>query len=416
MCKSKKDVLAAHPTPRPSSRTPQSVSSSFTRTTTATSSSSISSISLSSLRDSLPERPILYRPSEIASATSNFHPSRRLPSASSGWRCTLRGRDAAVFLRPFRRGPPDSARLLDRLASVSRGHHVSLVRLLGAAASADGGDLYVVYEYVPGASLASCLRNPRNPDFTVLSTWTSRMQVAADLAHGLEYIHNHAAVSSPAGTPRPIVHNRIKSSAVIVTEPSFNAKICHFGTTILSGEVPDDVDAAAAAATATDPSTSKAKRSNNREMKIEGSRGYMAPEVSDSGVISKKSDIFALGVVLLELLSGEEPLKYKVDNAKDEMRRVSLIETARRAMESTAEMERRKNVRRWIDRRLKDSFPVEVAERLARVALDCVHADPEERPDATRVAGVVSKLYLESMAWEESIGVPTDFTVSLGPR
>ncbi|KAK1260956.1 putative receptor protein kinase ZmPK1 [Acorus gramineus] len=413
MCKSKKDVLAAHPTPRPSSRTTQSVSSSsFTRTTT--SSSSISSISLSSLRGSLPDRPILYRPSEIASATSNFHPSRRLPSASSGWRCSLRGRDAAVFLRPFRRGPPDSARLHDRLASVSRGHHISLVRLLGAAASADGGNLYVVYEYVPSASLASCLRNPKNPDFTVLSTWTSRMQVAADLAHGLEYIHNHVAVSSSAGTPRPFVHNRIKSSAVIVTEPSFNAKICHFGTAILSGEVPDEDDDTAAAVT--DPSTSKAKRPNNREMKIEGSRGYMAPEVSDSGAISQKSDIFALGVVLLELLSGEEPLKYKVDNAKDELRRVSLIETARRAMESTAEMERRKNVRRWIDRRLRDSFPVEVAERLARVALDCVHADPEERPDATRVTAVVSKMYLESMAWEESIGVPRDFTVSLAPR
>ncbi|KAK1315038.1 Chitin elicitor receptor kinase 1 [Acorus calamus] len=416
MCKFKKDVSVADPTPRPSPRTPRrSTFSSSTLTAATTFSSSSTSFSsattLSSLRDSLPDRPTLYRPSEIASATSNFHPSRRLPSSSSGWRCTLRGRSAAVFLRPFRRGPRDASRLIDRLASVSRGHHVSLVRLIGAAASSDGGNLYVAYEYLPGASLAACLRNPKNPEYTVLSTWMSRVQIAVDLAQGLEYIHNHAAAASPAGNPDgrsvPFVHNRIKSSAVIVTEPSFNAKICHFGTAVLSGEVPNDNVAAAA-----DPSTSETRRSKSRTMKIEGSRGYMAPEIG----ISQKSDVYALGVVFLELLSGEEPLQYKMVKGKDELERVSLIESARRAMESTDEDERRRNVRRWVDGRLMDSFPVEVAERMARVALECVQEEPEERPDSARVAGFVSKLYLESMVWEKNVRVPVDLTVSMGPR
>ncbi|KAL6123044.1 hypothetical protein ACLB2K_075567 [Fragaria x ananassa] len=49
--------------------------------------------------------------------------------------------------------------------------------------------VYLVYEFVDGANLADGLRNPNNPSFTVLSTWLSRLQIATDLAHGLDYIH-----------------------------------------------------------------------------------------------------------------------------------------------------------------------------------------------------------------------------------
>lgn len=56
------------------------------------------------------------------------------------------------------------------------------------------------------------------------------MQIATDLASGLNYIHNDA------GLDGRFVHNHIKSSSVIVTEPSLNAKICHFGTAELCGE------------------------------------------------------------------------------------------------------------------------------------------------------------------------------------
>lgn len=69
-----------------------------------------------------------------------------------------------------------------------------------------------------------------------------------------------------------------------------------------------------------------------------------------------------------------------------------------------------------MDRRLKDSFPVEVAEKLIRVALDCVHVDPDKRPDMQRVAGKISKLFLDSRVWCERVRVPTEFSVSFAPR
>ncbi|KAF6136409.1 hypothetical protein GIB67_025986 [Kingdonia uniflora] len=93
------------------------------------------------------------------------------------------------------------------------------------------------------------------------------------------------------------------------------------------------------------------------------------------------------------------------------IRKVSLIETAAEAIEGEEG-----RIRRWVDGRLRDSYPVEVAEKMIRVGLDCVHVDPEKRPDMKRVAGKVSNLYLKSRKWAESMKVPTEFTVSLAPR
>lgn len=48
-------------------------------------------------------------------------------------------------------------------------------------------------------------------------------------------------------------------------------------------------------------------------MKFEETRGYKVQEFQVNGVPTKKTDVFALGVVILELLSGKEVLRYEVD-------------------------------------------------------------------------------------------------------
>lgn len=142
--------------------------------------------------------------------------------------------------------------------------------------------------------------------------------------------------------------------------------------------------------------------------------GYMAPEFRSTGVATQKSDVYAFGVVILELLSGEEPLKFKFDKEKRNFTRTSVIDSAKAAVDGGEAGEAR--LRHWVDRRLKDSYPVEVAEKLTRVALECVNVDPDQRPNMGRVAGKISKLYLSSRTWSDSVMVPTDFSVSLAPR
>jgi len=114
----------------------------------------------------------------------------------------------------------------------------------------------------------------------------------------------------------------------------------------------------------------------------------MAPEFQISGVATKKSDVYAFGVVVLELLSGEEAVKFEF-NDDGGYRRISVVETAKIAAEENG------GVRKWVDTRLRDSFPVNVAERMIRVGLECVGDDPNERPDMGWVSDEVSKLYLD---------------------
>ncbi|XP_004307373.1 PREDICTED: lysM domain receptor-like kinase 3 [Fragaria vesca subsp. vesca] len=399
MCKTKKSTQAIEPSRSPRKpRTSKSFSSSsnpndpfsgnYSGTTggnnsasydgNSKSSTASSVASLKSLKSSLPENPMIYDTSEISSSTNNFL-SHRLSSSSTStsWRCTLRGKDAVVFQRKSRT-PIDIPDLQQSLSLISRSHHSSIIKLLGTSLS--GSYVYLVYEFVDGANLADCLRNPNNPSFTVLSTWLSRLQIATDLAHGLDYIHRCSGLGSG------LVHNHIKSSSIIVTSTTLNAKICHFGTAELTGE------------------------SRARSKKVEGTRGYMAPEFQLSGVVTQKCDVYAFGVVMLELMSGEEALKYKMEAEEGRYKRVSVIETAREAVKCGG------GVRRWVDRRLNDSFPMEVAEKMVQVALECVEDDPERRPDMGRVAGLVSKLFLESQKWADRIGLPLDISVSLAPR
>ncbi|EYU18806.1 hypothetical protein MIMGU_mgv1a007048mg [Erythranthe guttata] len=329
--------------------------------------------SLSNLRDNLPESTQIYDFSEIRAATNNFLRKRHSSTSSSSqsWRCVLRGKDAIVFQRKLRKSMEKSD-VRRKLAVISKSHYTSIAKLLGASIS--GEHIYLVYEFANGSDLGSCLRSKINPDFTVLSTWMSRVQIATDVAHGLDYIH------STAGLSIDMVHKHVKSSAVIVSEPSFNAKICHFGAAELCGETAADNDgkqlpAAAAAG----------------ERQFEGVRGYMSPEFKATGVATQKSDV------------GSHSL-------------ISVIETARQAVEDGGEGTVEGRLRRWVDKRLRDSFPVEAAEKLTRVALQCVQEDPDKRPEMKWVAGKISNIYLASKNWSDRVKVPIGISVSLAPR
>ncbi|KAL6605958.1 hypothetical protein ACP70R_041611 [Stipagrostis hirtigluma subsp. patula] len=332
------------------------------RATSSSSASSASSsrASLAAARASLPDPPVLYPFQELAAATNNFLAKRVGASAAAYWRCSLRGRDAALFQLPLRPGAaaPDAAALV----RIGRYHHTSLARLLGACPA--GAHVYLAYELPPGAAtLAACLRSPRSPSFTALRTWVSRVQVAADVAQGLEYVHHHAGA----------VHGRVSPSAVLVTDPGLRARLTHFGAAGFAADA--DADSP-----------------------------YAAPGSSEP---SREADVYAFGVLLLELLSGEEAARYRFDRGTKEFLRVSVLDTAAAALAEGA-------VRNWVDRRLGDSFPVAAAERLVEVGLRCAAA--EDRPDMTWAAGKVSKVYLESRAWEQKLRLPTEFSVSVAPR
>lgn len=332
--------------------------------------SSTSAKSLSSFRDSLPKNPNLYRFKEIADATAKFASGRL--GKSSVWKCVLRGETVAITVRNKKREIGD---FRSGLREICNAHHVSIVKLLGGCC--EGENEYLVYEYVHGSSLADCLRVSKATGFTVLGSWISRMQIAVDVAQGLEYMHHDSNIN--------YVHNYIKSSSILVTEPGYRAQICHLGASYLAGEY--DTEGVGALA----------KRFS---MKITGTQGYMAPEYISSGIVSQKTDVFALGVVLLELLSGQEPIKYVADEGGRGIKRIGLIQTLNNLL-SEAGDNFTGRLRSWIDPRLQDSFPVDCAERVARIAASCVNSDPGKRPDTRFVAGELSRVFIMSQQWSQ---------------
>ncbi|XP_031374842.1 lysM domain receptor-like kinase 3 isoform X2 [Punica granatum] len=352
--------------------------------------------SLSRLKDQLlPENPNIYHFSEIRAATDGLSARRfSSSSSSSSWRCTLRGRDVVVFQRKLKR-EMDTPQLSERLSLICKIHHASIIKLLGASIS--GSCIYLVYEYVKGASLGECLRTSVNPSFTVLSNWLSRMKIASDIANGLDYIHNCTGRNSG------FVHNHIKSSSIVIMEDSLNAQICHFGTAELCGEAVEEENLESKDS----GDDRKFRRTGSKAMKLEGTRGYMSPEFVSTGVATRRSDVYAFGVVILELLSGEEALKYVFDDGRQ--KRVSVIERAREAVNGG-------DVRRWIDKRLKDSYPVDVAEKMVNLALDCVEDDPRRRPDMERAALLIRKSFMDSEVWVKSFAMPVGISISMGPR
>ncbi|XP_038902128.1 lysM domain receptor-like kinase 3 [Benincasa hispida] len=376
------------------------------------------STSFSTLHESLHESPHIFDFSEINAATNNFLTNRHTAASSTpSWRCTLQGKDVIIFQRKFQ---PQIGlqQFKDRFYKICLCHHTSIIQLLGISISSDY--LYLVYNFVNGANLSDCLRNSKSPNFTVLSTWISRMQVATDLAHGLDYIHNKSGINIS------LTHNHIKSSSIIVTEPSFNARICHFGVAQLCNEddwnkrIEKPLNPRCINGEIGEDSKKKLELKDKQAVKskkvqIKGVRGYMAPEYKSSGVASPMTDVYAFGVVILELLTGEEPVKFEFDRRKGNFVRVSLIESAMAVIEEGGDdVEGR--LRKWVDRRLKDSFPIHVAEKITRLAIKCVDVDPAKRPSMSHVASKISKLYIESRIWSDNRVTPANLSISLAPR
>ena len=97
------------------------------------------------------------------------------------------------------------------------------------------------------------------------------------LGSGLEYLHT--------GCNPSIVHRDVKSTNILLTNTKDCAKVADFGLSRV--------------ATGDDGSLTIVK----------GTRGYVDPEYVNSQHLTTKSDVFSFGVVLLELLTGRQPLQ-----------------------------------------------------------------------------------------------------------
>ncbi|KNA14747.1 hypothetical protein SOVF_103730 [Spinacia oleracea] len=313
------------------------------------------------------EKPVTFTYEDILASTEGFSEANLLGHGAYGsvYYALLHDQEVAIK----RMTATKTKEFMAEMKVLCKVHHSNLVELLGYAATDD--ELFVVYEYAQKGSLKNHLHDSHNKGHTSLS-WIMRVQIALDAARGLEYIHEH--------TKTHYVHRDIKSSNILL-DGAFRAKISDFGLSKLVGTA-GDLEASAT--------------------RVVGTYGYLAPEYLSNGLATTKSDVFAFGVVLFELISGKEAVIRTESTQKGPERRslVSIMLAVLRHMPDSMSMS---NLRDYIDANLMDLYPHDCVHKVAMLAKQCVDEDPILRPDMKQIVISLSQILLSSVEWEATL-------------
>ncbi|URE12221.1 STYKc [Musa troglodytarum] len=314
------------------------------------------------------EKPIIFKHEEILSSTDNFSDTNLLGHGKYGsvYYGVLRDQEVAIK----RMAAMKTKEFMAEMKVLCKVHHASLVELIGYAATDD--ELFLIYEYAEKGSLKSHLHDPQNKGQTTLS-WISRVQISLDAARGLEYIHEH--------TKNHYVHRDIKTSNILL-DGSFRAKISDFGLAKLVAKTGDG-----------EASTTK----------VVGTFGYLAPEYLRDGLATTKSDVYAFGVVLFELISGKEAITRTEGMVLSNSERRSLASIMLAALRNSPNSMSMGSLRDYIDPSLMDLYPHDCVYKLAMLAKQCVDEDPILRPDMKQVVISLSQILLSSVEWEATL-------------
>ncbi|CAL1378295.1 unnamed protein product [Linum trigynum] len=313
------------------------------------------------------EKPVVFTYEEIHFATDGFADSSLIGHGTYGSVYHGNIPDQEVAIK--RMTATKTKEFLAEMKVLCKVHHANLVELIGYAATNE--ELFLVYEYAEKGSLRTHLHDPHK-GHTMLS-WIMRLQIALDAARGLEYIHEH--------TKTHYVHRDIKSSNILL-DGSFRAKISDFGLAKLVG---------------------KAGEGEATVTKVVGTYGYLAPEYLSDGRATAKSDVYAFGVVLFELISGKEAVIRSDGAASKNPDRRSLASTMLAALRSSPDSMTMASLKDHIDPNMMDLYPHDCLFNAAMLAKHCVDEDPMLRPDMKQVVISLSQILLSSIEWEATL-------------
>lgn len=309
------------------------------------------------------ERPVIYSLEEVEEATNNFDESRKI--GEGGFGCVYFGvlEEKEVAIKKMRSNK--SKEFFAELKVLCRVHHINVVELLGYASGDD--NLYLVYEFVPNGSLGDHVHDPMLKGHQPLS-WTARAQIALDTAKGIEYIHDH--------TKARYVHRDIKTTNILLDE-GLRAKVADFGLAKLVGRTNEDDFIAT---------------------RLVGTPGYLPPESVKELQVTVKTDVFAFGVVLAELITGFRALIRDKKEPTKTKSLITIITTIFNDEDPESALEH------FIDVNLRDSYPMEHVFKMAEIAEWCLNENPLNRPEMREVVVELSRMTVSSIEWEASLG------------
>ncbi|CAN6851850.1 unnamed protein product [Brassica oleracea] len=182
-------------------------------------------------------------------------------------------------------------------------------------------------------------------DKTLQLNWPTRFEICMGVARGLAYLHEEVSIR--------IIHRDVKASNILL-DSNLLPKVSDFGLAKLY----DD-------------------KETHMSTRVAGTIGYLAPEYAMRGYLTEKTDVYAFGIVVLELVSGRKNFDVNLENEKK-----YLLDWAWNLHENSREVE-------LLDHELTE-FNMEEAKRMIGISLLCTHSSHFLRPPMSRVVAMLS--------------------------
>ncbi|ESW03706.1 hypothetical protein PHAVU_011G035600 [Phaseolus vulgaris] len=215
--------------------------------------------------------------------------------------------------------------------------HKNITPLLGICT--ENNTLISVYDYLPQGSLEENLHGKSK------LSWEMRFNVAVRIAEALDYIHREAL--------KPVIHRDVKSSNILLTQ-GFEPLLSDFGLATWG------------------PTTSSFLTQD-----VVGTFGYLAPEYFMYGKVSDKIDVYAFGIVLLELISGREPISSAACKGQE-----SLIVWAKPIIDSG-------DIKGLLDPELEGKYDEVQLQRMVMAASLCITRAARLRPKLNQILKIL---------------------------
>ncbi|KAL9158029.1 hypothetical protein ABFS82_08G041700 [Erythranthe guttata] len=306
--------------------------------------------SISSIAQSLKVYPF----QQLKSATQDFSPGSKIKG--SVYLGTINGDLAAI--KKMNGG--DVSKEINLLNKIN---HFNLIRLSGV--SFNEGQWYLVYEYASNGELSDWIhRKSEDQRTNDTMNWNKRLQIALDISAGLNYLHRY--------TSPPHIHKDLNSKNILLDE-NFRAKISNFGLS---------------------RSTDHGEEGQFALTRhIIGTKGYMAPEYLENGIVSTKMDVYSFGVVMLEILTGKEVSFFEMDPS----------EVLAPAVMSDDGHE---NLRKLIDPILQENYNIDLVLVLFKLIHRCLEKSPTNRPEMDDVFQSLSRISTSASSGEWAVSIP----------
>ncbi|KAH9724132.1 putative wall-associated receptor kinase-like 11 [Citrus sinensis] len=285
------------------------------------------------------EKMRLFTSKDLEKATDNYNANRILGQGGQGivYKGMLADGGIVAVKKSKILDESNLEQFINEVVILSEINHRNVVKLLGCCLETEVPLL--VYEFIPNGSLDQYIHY-QSEEFPI--TWEMRLRIAVEVSGALSYLHSAASI--------PIYHRDIKSANILLDD-KYQAKVSDFGA-----------------------SRSITIDQTHLTTQVQGSFGYLDPEYFRSSHFTEKSDVYSFGVVLVELLTGQKPIR-STEAEEDK----SLARYFIQAMKENCLFEV------LDDRVLKEAEKVEII-TVATLAKRCLNLNGKKRPTMKEVA------------------------------